>query len=383
MIQGVIAASFTVYAYAQSAKFLGAARAAVFPAAVAPVALVLGAVVLRSIPTFQQDIAVAVAMTGLVAAVGIWPHPKPLGAPSNATGRFHDAGCPPSVMSWFDCSVSMKTRRSGSLLSRRYTNWRSSGTKRSCTRINRTRGGGRSMLVVHDGDADARRHQAQHRAFIRLFLDHEGRQAARAARCHHVYRNMPGKLLPRKSDERKPFEILEARIGLDTVRPGRRHGDDHAPGTDGMRGAGFGRPIREVHEAGVKVAFVHQCQLPRRVRRHELHADFPVCGREGLERRRYRALPRRDLEVTQLQQSGLTGRDAPRPVARGSEHLDNARDIGLVGATRRIQAHSAREALEELDTQLPLQLLRDTAGWAICSRSEARRIFSVWAIIRK
>jgi drug/metabolite transporter (DMT)-like permease len=36
MIQGVIAAFFTVYAYAQSVKFLGAAKAAVFPAAVAP-----------------------------------------------------------------------------------------------------------------------------------------------------------------------------------------------------------------------------------------------------------------------------------------------------------------------------------------------------------
>ncbi len=72
-LQGVVAALLTVYAYAQSVRILGASRAAVLPALVPPVALIIGAVTIRDVPTSLQMAAVAVAMIGFTGAVGAWP----------------------------------------------------------------------------------------------------------------------------------------------------------------------------------------------------------------------------------------------------------------------------------------------------------------------
>lgn len=72
VIQGVVAALATVYCYAQSVRLLGATRAAVLPAIVPPVALILGALALHDIPSWPQLAAVTVAMIGFTCAVGAW-----------------------------------------------------------------------------------------------------------------------------------------------------------------------------------------------------------------------------------------------------------------------------------------------------------------------
>lgn len=69
--QGVLAASLTVYCYAQSVRLLGASRAALLPAMVPPVALILGAIVLNDRPGWLEIAAVTVALIGFVGAVGI------------------------------------------------------------------------------------------------------------------------------------------------------------------------------------------------------------------------------------------------------------------------------------------------------------------------
>lgn len=92
IIQAVIAAFLTIYAYARTVQALGAANAAVFPAAVGPVALTLGVFVLGSIPSVSQTIAVGLATLGLVLAVGA---PMPVGlartfARKNVKDRIRD-----------------------------------------------------------------------------------------------------------------------------------------------------------------------------------------------------------------------------------------------------------------------------------------------------
>ncbi len=72
-IQGIVAALVTVYFYAQSVRRLGASRAAVLPAMVPPVAIILGAIVLHEMPSLPQIAAVAIAMIGFTGAVGAWP----------------------------------------------------------------------------------------------------------------------------------------------------------------------------------------------------------------------------------------------------------------------------------------------------------------------
>lgn len=72
-LQGIVAALLTVYAYAKSVRILGASRAAVLPAMVPPVALLIGAVTIHDVPTTLQVAAVAVAMIGFTGAVGAWP----------------------------------------------------------------------------------------------------------------------------------------------------------------------------------------------------------------------------------------------------------------------------------------------------------------------
>jgi drug/metabolite transporter (DMT)-like permease len=73
ILQGIIAAFLTVYAYSQSVRFLGAARAAVLPAAVAPLTMTLGAITPGEFPAPQQMAALALAMAGFMGAVGLWP----------------------------------------------------------------------------------------------------------------------------------------------------------------------------------------------------------------------------------------------------------------------------------------------------------------------
>jgi drug/metabolite transporter (DMT)-like permease len=72
-MQGIVAAFLTVYAYAQSVRLLGASRAAVLPAMVPPVALIIGALALHDIPSLLQTGAVGIAMIGFAGAVGAWP----------------------------------------------------------------------------------------------------------------------------------------------------------------------------------------------------------------------------------------------------------------------------------------------------------------------
>ncbi|MFC0143205.1 DMT family transporter [Pectobacterium cacticida] len=73
VLQGIVAALLTVYAYARSVQILGASRAVVLPAMVPPVALIIGAVTIHDIPTRLQVAAVAIAMIGFMGAVGAWP----------------------------------------------------------------------------------------------------------------------------------------------------------------------------------------------------------------------------------------------------------------------------------------------------------------------
>jgi len=68
--QGVLAASLTVYCYAQSVRLLGASRAAILPAMVPPVALILGAIALNNRPGLLEIAAVTVALIGFAGALG-------------------------------------------------------------------------------------------------------------------------------------------------------------------------------------------------------------------------------------------------------------------------------------------------------------------------
>jgi drug/metabolite transporter (DMT)-like permease len=72
-MQGIVAAFLTVYAYAESVRLLGTSRAAVLPAMVPPVALMIGALALHDIPSLLQTGAVGIAMLGFAGAVGAWP----------------------------------------------------------------------------------------------------------------------------------------------------------------------------------------------------------------------------------------------------------------------------------------------------------------------
>lgn len=69
--QGVLAASLTVYCYAQSVRLLGASRAALLPAMMPPVALILGAIALKEMPGWLEIAAVTVTLIGFGGAVGI------------------------------------------------------------------------------------------------------------------------------------------------------------------------------------------------------------------------------------------------------------------------------------------------------------------------
>ncbi|WP_169449808.1 DMT family transporter [Paludibacterium yongneupense] len=69
--QGVLAALLTVCCYVQSVRLLGASRAAILPAMVPPVALILGAIVLGDRPGLLEIAAVAVALIGFVGALGV------------------------------------------------------------------------------------------------------------------------------------------------------------------------------------------------------------------------------------------------------------------------------------------------------------------------
>ena len=68
-VQGALAGAGTIYTYARAVQYLGAARAAVFPALVPGLATLLGWPVLGHVPSFTEAIGLTLAIVGLLIAV--------------------------------------------------------------------------------------------------------------------------------------------------------------------------------------------------------------------------------------------------------------------------------------------------------------------------
>jgi drug/metabolite transporter (DMT)-like permease len=69
LVQGVLAGAGTIYTYARAVQYLGAARAAVFPALVPGLATLMGWPVLGHIPTLTEAIGLTLAIVGLLITV--------------------------------------------------------------------------------------------------------------------------------------------------------------------------------------------------------------------------------------------------------------------------------------------------------------------------
>jgi drug/metabolite transporter (DMT)-like permease len=69
LVQGVLAGAGTIYTYARAVQYLGAARAAVFPALVPGLAALMGWPVLGHIPTLAETIGLTLAIIGLLVTV--------------------------------------------------------------------------------------------------------------------------------------------------------------------------------------------------------------------------------------------------------------------------------------------------------------------------
>jgi drug/metabolite transporter (DMT)-like permease len=69
LVQGVLAGAGTIYTYARAVQYLGAARAAVFPALVPGLATLMGWPVLGHIPTLTEAIGLTLAVVGLLVTV--------------------------------------------------------------------------------------------------------------------------------------------------------------------------------------------------------------------------------------------------------------------------------------------------------------------------
>jgi drug/metabolite transporter (DMT)-like permease len=69
LVQGVLAGAGTIYTYARAVQYLGAARAAVFPALVPGLATLTGWPVLGHIPTLAEGIGLTLAIVGLLVTV--------------------------------------------------------------------------------------------------------------------------------------------------------------------------------------------------------------------------------------------------------------------------------------------------------------------------
>ena len=68
-MQGVLAGTGTAYTYAKTVQYLGAARAAIFPALVPGFATLMGWPVLGHIPTLAEAIGLTLAIVGLLVTV--------------------------------------------------------------------------------------------------------------------------------------------------------------------------------------------------------------------------------------------------------------------------------------------------------------------------
>jgi drug/metabolite transporter (DMT)-like permease len=69
VVQGLLAGAGTTYTYARAVQYLGAARAAVFPALVPGLAALMGWPVLGHIPTLTETIGLTLAIIGLLVTV--------------------------------------------------------------------------------------------------------------------------------------------------------------------------------------------------------------------------------------------------------------------------------------------------------------------------
>jgi drug/metabolite transporter (DMT)-like permease len=69
LVQGVLAGAGTIYTYARAVQYLGAARAAVFPALVPGLATLMGWPVLGHIPTLTEEMGLTLAIVGLLVTV--------------------------------------------------------------------------------------------------------------------------------------------------------------------------------------------------------------------------------------------------------------------------------------------------------------------------
>jgi drug/metabolite transporter (DMT)-like permease len=68
-VQGILAGAGTIYTYARTVQYLGAARAAIFPALVPGFATLMGWPVLGHIPTLTEAIGLTLAIVGLLVTV--------------------------------------------------------------------------------------------------------------------------------------------------------------------------------------------------------------------------------------------------------------------------------------------------------------------------
>jgi drug/metabolite transporter (DMT)-like permease len=68
-VQGVLAGTGTVYTYAKAVQILGAARAAIFPALIPGLAMLMGWPILGHIPTLTEAIGLTLAIVGLLVTV--------------------------------------------------------------------------------------------------------------------------------------------------------------------------------------------------------------------------------------------------------------------------------------------------------------------------
>jgi drug/metabolite transporter (DMT)-like permease len=71
IVQGVLSGVVAVMAYARAVQLLGPGRAAVFPALVPAVAILLGVPIVGEVPTWFQTTGLALVTSGLLIAIGI------------------------------------------------------------------------------------------------------------------------------------------------------------------------------------------------------------------------------------------------------------------------------------------------------------------------
>jgi drug/metabolite transporter (DMT)-like permease len=76
LLQGVLSGVVAIIAFTRAVQILGAGRAAVFPAIVPAVAILIGIPVAHEIPTLMQGLGVAIVLTGLMTIMGLLRFPN-------------------------------------------------------------------------------------------------------------------------------------------------------------------------------------------------------------------------------------------------------------------------------------------------------------------